>query len=91
MRFEVLRVNEKCLKSVSENFGFFMLLKKLSLECLERVIECEKCFLILDFLVFFCMLGYSVKMEKFLLEFVGRSVKEVRLIAVFVNVLSLVR
>ncbi len=91
LRFEVLKVNEKRLKSASENFGLFTLLKKPSLERLERVIECEKRFLILDFLAFSCTLGYSVKMEKFLLELVGRSVKEVHSIAVSVNALSLAR
>ncbi|WP_154489197.1 HrcA family transcriptional regulator [Helicobacter pylori] len=91
LRFEVLKVNEKRLKSASENFGLFTLLKKPSLERLERVIECEKRFLILDFLAFSCTLAYSVKMEKFLLELVGRSVKEVRSIATSVNALSLAR
>ncbi len=91
LRFEILKVNEKRLKSASENFGLFTLLKKPSLERLERVIECEKRFLILDFLAFSCTVGYSVKMEKFLLELVGRSVKEVRSIAASVNALSLAR
>ncbi len=91
LSFEVLSVDEKRLKSASENFGLFVLLKKPSLERLERVIECEKRFLILDFLAFSCAIDYSVKMEKFLLELVGKSVKEVRSIAASVNALSLAR
>ncbi|AFI05702.1 HrcA family transcriptional regulator [Helicobacter cetorum] len=91
LSFEVLNVDEKHLKSASENFGLFTLLKKPSLERLERVVECEKRFLILDFLAFSCVLNYSARMEKFLLELVGKSVEEVRLIATSVNALSLAR